>query len=32
MGDIKATVSAAKRGPWSGRKPPAGPVLSSPEV
>jgi 2-keto-4-pentenoate hydratase/2-oxohepta-3-ene-1,7-dioic acid hydratase in catechol pathway len=32
MGDIKAAVSAAKRGPWLGRKPPAGPVLSSPEV
>jgi 2-keto-4-pentenoate hydratase/2-oxohepta-3-ene-1,7-dioic acid hydratase in catechol pathway len=32
MGDIKATVSAPKRGPWLGRKPPIGPVLSSPEV
>jgi 2-keto-4-pentenoate hydratase/2-oxohepta-3-ene-1,7-dioic acid hydratase in catechol pathway len=32
MGDIKATVSAPKRGPWPGLKLPAGPVLSSPEA
>ncbi len=32
MGDIKATVSAPKRGPWLGQKSAIGPVLSSPEV